>query len=174
MKEVGTLVTVTISMLCLICLIIFKKYFPKSALSWELYIYIYGEGFILPLQLNYICFSIYMFVHIITVSVLLCLFMLNNIIVCYTSSRYSVLYFSCTWVILPLCHCYMCVCIHVFVNVITMVTAIFQGTSYDLLLGWATSWESCRAYFLYIICYSIVVILIDLHSKKWINISLFE
>ena len=42
------------------------------------------------------------------------------------------------------------------------------------LLGWATYWESFHAYSLYIICYSVVVILIDPYSQKCINISLFE
>ena len=55
-----------------------------------------------------------------------------------------------------------------------MFTEIGWCTSYDLLLGCNKSWESCHAYFLYIICYTIVAILADLHSKKWINISLFE
>ena len=55
-----------------------------------------------------------------------------------------------------------------------MVTTICLCTSYNILLGCATYWESCHAYFLYIICYSIVVILIDLHSQRWINILFFE
>ena len=76
--------------------------------------------------------------------------------------------------IITLNHCNICVCINMFVNIISMVTVICLCTSYDLLLGCATSWESCHAYLLYIICYSIVVILVDLHSKKWMNISLFE
>ena len=54
-----------------------------------------------------------------------------------------------------------------------MVTEIYLCTSYDLLLGCATSWESCHAYVMYIICYLVVVILVDLHSQKWINTSLF-
>ena len=46
-------------------------------------------------------------------------------------------------------------------------------TSYNLLLGCATYWEYCYAYFLYIICYAIFAILVELHSQYWINISLF-
>ena len=61
-----------------------------------------------------------------------------------------------------------------FVNNISMVTAIGLCTSYDLLLGFDTSWPSCHAYFLYIIGYYIVVILVDLWSQKWINISLLN
>ena len=60
-----------------------------------------------------------------------------------------------------------------FVNVISMVTTICLCTSYVPLLGCATSWESWHAYFLYIICYPIVVILVELHSQNCINISLF-
>ena len=55
-----------------------------------------------------------------------------------------------------------------------MVTAICLCTSYDPLLGCAISWESCHAYFLYIIWHSIVVILVDHHSQKWIRTLLFE
>ena len=61
-----------------------------------------------------------------------------------------------------------------FVNVIPMVTAICLCTSYNRLFGCATSWTSRHAYFLYIIYHSIVVILVDLHSQKWINTLLFE
>ena len=115
-----------------------------------------------------------MFVHFIPVSVFLCLCMLYNIIVGYTLSWYFVLYLSYAWVIPPLHYCYICDCINMFVNVISMVNAICLCTSCVLLLGFGASWESCNTYFLYIICYSVVVILIDLHSKNWINISLFE
>ena len=55
-----------------------------------------------------------------------------------------------------------------------MVTAIFLCTSYYMLLGCAKYWASCHAYFLYIIFYSIVVILVDIYSQTWINTSLFE
>ena len=55
-----------------------------------------------------------------------------------------------------------------------MVTEICLCTSYDPLLGCAISWESCHAYFLYIICHSIAFILIDRHSQKWISTFLFE
>ena len=72
-KEVGPFGTVTISMLCLIRLRIFKKTFPESALSWEFFIYISGEGFILPLHLSSICGCIDMFLHIITIYVLICM-----------------------------------------------------------------------------------------------------
>ena len=50
-------------------------------------------------------------------------------------------------------------------NVIYMVTAVCLCTSYDLLLCCATSWESYHAYLLYIICYAIFAILVDLHSQ---------
>ena len=81
---------------------------------------------------------------------------------------------SCEWVIIALHHCYICVCINIFVNVISMLTEIFWCTSYDLLLGCDTSWESGHVYVLCIICYTIVVILVEFHSQKCINISLFE
>ena len=93
-----------------------------------------------------------MFVHLITVSVLLYLCMLYNLTVGCHSSWYFVVYFSCAWVIPPLRHCYICVCITMFVNYIYMVNVICLCTSYDLLLGCATYWESCHAYLLYIIC----------------------
>ena len=61
-----------------------------------------------------------------------------------------------------------------FVNFISMVTAICLCNSYILILGCGTCWESYHAFFLYIIFYSIVVILVELHSKKCINTWLFE
>ena len=81
-----------------------------------------------------------MFVNLIPVSVLLCSCMLYNIIVGYNSYYYFVLYLSCTCVVPPLRHCYLYVYINVFVNVISMVTAICLCTSYDLLLGCTTYW----------------------------------
>ena len=136
-------------------------------------IYISGEGFILTLNLNYICVCIDMFVHHIKVYVLICLCMLYNLIVGYNSYWYF-LYLSCACFIPLLRHFYICVCINLFVNIISMVTAICLCTLYKMLLGCATSWEQCHAYLLYIVCYSIAVILFDLHSKKWINTLLFE
>ena len=108
------------------------------------------------------------------VSVLLCLCMLYNIIIGYTSYWYFVLYLPCAWFVPPLRHCYICVFIHLYVNVIYMVTAICLCTSYNLLLGCAISWKYCHAYLLYIICYEFFTILVNLHSQKWINIYLLE
>ena len=62
-----------------------------------------------------------MFVNIIAVSVLLCLSMLYNLTVGYTSSWYFFIHLSGTYVSLPLRHCYMCVCINMFLNVISRV-----------------------------------------------------
>ena len=115
-----------------------------------------------------------MSVHLITVSVSLYFGMLHNLIVGCTLSWYFVIYLSCAWVIPPLRHCYICVCINIFVNVICLVTEIFFCTSYYRLLGCSTYWEQCHKYFLCIICYSIVFILVDLHSQNWINTPLFE
>ena len=81
-----------------------------------------------------------MFVHLITGSVLLCLCMLYNIIVGYTSSWYFFLYIPCAWVVTLLRHCYICVCINLVVNVISMVNDIFLCNSYDMLLGCDTFW----------------------------------
>ena len=112
--------------------------------------------------------------HIITVSILLCLCVVYNLTVGHTSSWYFVLYLSGAYVIPPLRHGYISVYINIFVNIIPMVTAIRLCTSYNLLLGGSTSWASCNTYSLYIIGYSIFVILVDLHSQKWINTLLFE
>ena len=62
---------------------------------------------------------------------------------------------------------YVCECY------IYMFNAIRWFTSYDLLIGYTLSWEYFHTYFLYMVCYSIVAILVDIHSQKWINISLF-
>ena len=55
-----------------------------------------------------------------------------------------------------------------------MVNVICLCTSYVLILGCDASWEACHSYFLYILCYSVVVILIELPSQNRINILLFE
>ena len=70
-------------------------------------------------------FKVDMFVHYITVFILIYLCMLYNIIVVYTSSRVFVLYSSCEWVITPLYHSYICFCINMFVNIISMLTEIY-------------------------------------------------
>ena len=95
----------------------FTNAFPESALSWEfLYIYfrwrIYSATepglylrlyFFVCASYNGVCINI--FWYPITVFVLLCVFMLHNIIVGYNSSWYYVLYLPCTWVFPPLHHC---------------------------------------------------------------------
>ena len=108
-----------------------------------------------------------MFVHIITVSILLCLCMLYHLIVSYTSPWHFVLYLPCAWVIPQLINCYICVDINIFVHVIYMVTEIFFCTSYGMLLGCATSWEYFHAYFLYINCYAIFPYLLTyIHNSE--------
>ena len=61
-----------------------------------------------------------------------------------------------------------------FVNVISMVTAIFWCTSYDMILGFTPSWEDCHSYFLHMVFIANVSILIYMHSQKCIKFSLFE
>ena len=63
---------------------------------------------------------------------------------------------------------------HFFVNIISIVTAIGLCTSYHMLVGCAKYWAFCHAYLLYTIGHSIVVILVDLHSQKWINRYFFK
>ena len=55
-----------------------------------------------------------------------------------------------------------------------MFTVICFCTSYYMLLGYTPSWEVCHEYLLYIICYDIVAILVDLNEQNWMNISFFE
>ena len=132
-----------------------RKFVINNSCPWE----------IIPLHLNHNGVCIDMFVHIILVSELLCLCMLYNIIVGYTSSWYFILYCSREWVNPPLRHCYLYVCINISVNVISMVNAICLCTSYYMLLGCDPYWEYFNTYFLYIICCSIVTTFFDLHSK---------
>ena len=106
------------------------------------------------------------FVNLIMVSVLLFLCMVYNLTVGHTLSWYFVLSLSRAYLIPPLRHGYICVCINMFVNVILMITVISLCTLYNLILGCATFWASCHAYFLYIIGYSIVIILVELYSQK--------
>ena len=148
-----------------VCIVMFMYATQYNFWLYLILEYISCPGVILSPQLNYIWVFIYMFLHHITVYVLLCLCMLHNIIFGYTSFWNFVLYLSCAWVIPPLHHFYMCVCIHMFVNIRSMDTAICFCTSYDLLLGCDKSWEYCHVYFLYIICCSIVAILVGLHSQ---------
>ena len=60
------------------------------------------------------------------------------------------------------------------VKVLYILTAICYCNLYYLLLGCNPYWEACRSYILYIICYSIVAILVDLNPQKWITVFLFE
>ena len=165
----------------MICLHILHYALPQSILHCKVCYIVPFQGDSSTAPKLYMCFCWYIwyvcasyngvcidiFVHLITVSVLLCLCMLYNLIFGYT-------YISCEWIIPPLRHFYICVLIHIFVNFISMINVICLCTSYYPLLGWATYWESFHEYSLYIICYSVVVILIDLHSQKCLNISLFE
>ena len=87
---------------------------------------------------------------------------------------YLFLYIYYVWVIIPLRCCYILICIYMFVNVISIFTEICWCSSYNVILGCTTSWEYCHAYVLYILCYPIFFVLVDLHSQKCIDISLFE
>ena len=44
-----------------------------------------------------------------------------------------VIYLSCTWVILPLCCCFICVCINMFVHIISMFKVLYLHTLKYLL-----------------------------------------
>ena len=55
-----------------------------------------------------------------------------------------------------------------------MFTVICWCTAYNMILGCNKYWEACNAYFLYMSCYYIVAIFIDMNLQKWIDISLFE
>ena len=153
---------------CLGNCVIYFRWRIYSATAPELYLCSYWYIFS---SCNGVCID--MIVHIIMFSLLLCVCILYNLTVDYTSSCYFVLYLSCAYSIPPLLHCYICFLINIVVNFIPVVTAICLCTLYNLLLGCAISWASCYAYFLYIIGYSIVVILVDLNSQKWIDTWLF-
>ena len=171
-------------MSCLICSRILENNFP-SLPCLEILFYIYGEGLILPLYLNYNGVCIDMIVNIITVFVLICLCISQRclyyyVCVCYkiivgcTSSWYFDLYLPCAWVIPPLHHFYIffvIICLLIlylwFLIYIYMLHKIYSLVV--LHIG-----NYVNAYFLYIICCSIVAILFYLHSQRWINILLFE
>ena len=135
LRRVGPLGKVNISMLCLICLRILQNAFPESALYSEwCHIYFWWSIYSATLPELYMCSYLYvcesyngvcidMFVHIIMVSVFLCLCMVYKITVGYNSSWYFVLYLSSAYVSPPLCHCYIFVCINLFVKVIYIFTA---------------------------------------------------
>ena len=147
-------------MLCLIHFRILQNALPDSALSWEFcYMYFRWSIYSSTAPEWYLIFYWYvcayyngvcidMFVHLITVSVLLCLWMLYNLPIGYTSYWYFVISISDAYISPPLRHRCICVCINVFVSVISMVTAKCLCTSYNLILGCATSWASCHAYLL--------------------------
>ena len=84
-------------------------YATAPELYWRYYWYVCASY-------NGVC--IYMFLHNTTLSILLCLCMLYNLTVGYTSSWYSVIYPPCAWVVPPLNHFYICVCINLVVNFI--------------------------------------------------------
>ena len=120
----------------------------------NLNIYISVEGFIMQLHLNYICVFIDIFVHLRMVYVMLCLYMLYNILVGYTSSWF-LFYISPVYGSFQQCVIVISVIVFFFVNVISIFTAICLCTSCYLLLGCTKSWESWSAYLHYIICYAI-------------------
>ena len=97
--------------------------------------YISYYGVILPIHLNYIWVFIYMFVHHTTMSTLICLFMLYNLIVGCNLSWIFPLYLSYVWDIIPLYCNYIHNCINIFVNVISIFTEICWCYLYDLNLG---------------------------------------
>ena len=88
-----------------------------------------GEEFILPMHLSYIYVRIDMFVNPLMMSILLYLCMLYNLTIGYTSYWYCVIYLPGAYISPPLRHCYICIYINMFVNVISMVTAICLCTS---------------------------------------------
>ena len=128
----------------------------------------------MQLHLNYFFICIDMFVHHITMSAVICLCMLYNTFVGCTSSL-IMFPISLLFVLLLYCvNCYICMCINMFVNVISMFPDICWCNSYNILLAWTTYWEAFNSYFLYILFNATIKIFIILHSQKWINIYLFE
>ena len=129
--------------------------------KFVIYIYSLSRGYSSTATELYLYFYFYVFESYKSVCIDI-FFMLYNLIFGCTSSR-GVMYLSCAWAVPPIHHCYICVCINMFINIISIVTAICLCNSYHMLSGCDTSWALYRAYFLYIIGYSIVVILVDIH-----------
>ena len=140
-----------------------KNALLESFFIWYFVIYLSCEWVIITLCLHYIITCIDKFVCSIPVSTFIIMYMLYNILIGCTSYWVLFLYISFAWVILPLyCH-YICVHIHMFVNVGYMFTLMCLCPSYDILLVCTPYWEACHTYFLYIICYAAVSILVDLN-----------
>ena len=87
---------------------------------------------------------------------------------------YFVLYLSYVLVIIPLYFHYIRILINLFANVTYMFTAIYCCILYYMLLVCTPYLKAFNSHLMYMICYIIVAILIDLHPKKWINTYLFE
>ena len=162
------------SMFNVINFCIFHYALPKSFMYWKVcYIYFLSRGDSSNAPELYMCLYLYIcasykgvfidtFVHVI----------LYNYCLYFTLVFF--LYLSCALFIPPLHHSYICVCINFSINLLYIFTVIYLCTSCDLLLVCIPYWGSCHAYFLYILCCSVISILDDLNSQKWINISLFE
>ena len=134
----------------MICLCILNNTPPESIFLDKFVIYIYFVGVIWPMRLHYVFVSIDMFVHHITVSELICLCMLYNLIIVCTS-YWIFLYISCVWFIIPLRRCYICVWIHMFVNIISMFNSIYLCTLHDLIIVGTPTWLILLCIFPYLL-----------------------
>ena len=159
------MLAVTIYMFYMIGLRILHNALPKYVLHCKVCYYTSFPGVILSLHLQYIFVCTCIFVNHIMVYVLIYLCMSCYLIVC-CSSSWVFFSMSLMWMNYSTTAPFLHMCLHYdFVNIIFMFTAIWLCTAYDLLLGCVTYWESCHAYFLYIICYAFFSILVDLHSQ---------
>ena len=59
-------------------------------------------------------------------------------------------------------------------NVVSIFTLICWYPSYDLILGCTTYCDAWYEYFLYMLCYAVFTVVVNLYLQQWINISLFE
>ena len=145
---------------------------PESVLYWKVcYIYLLfmSDSSTTPGLYLHLCWYVFasyngiyidMFVYVIQYNCWLCFIL-------------GISPYISAWVIIPIYRCYIHNCINMFVNVISMFNRIFGCNWYNMPLGCTIYWVACHAYLLYMICYAIVAILVDLSSQKWINISLF-
>ena len=102
---------------------------------------------------------------IIAVFILICLWIVYLCLhwnVCVFHTIYSlvvlhsdnlVLYLSCVWVILPLCCCYIHVCINMFMYIISMIKVKCLRTLHNLLLCYYLYWGSLSCMFNYLFCH---------------------
>ena len=117
----------------------FTQNAPWVCFLMKFVIYTSFAGLFLPLHFHYICIYIYMFLHNMVCALIFQCMLYNLIIGCNLYWVFS-LYLSYLWVILPLHSHYIWFYNNLFVNILSIFTAISLPIQHDLLPSFTPSW----------------------------------